>query len=98
MIEHIPPAIILILGALLIPLFRGPLKAGYMLLLPVLSLWHLWSIPPGEYWQLTLFDYSLTMLRIDRLSMVFGTIFHIAAFINVIYALHVKDDTQHVAG
>ena len=38
------------------------------------------------------------MLRIDRLSMVFGTIFHIAAFINVIYALHVKDDTQHVAG
>ena len=98
MIEHIPPAIILILGALLIPLFRGPLKAGYMLLLPVLSLWHLWSIPPGEYWQLTLFDYSLTMLRIDRLSLVFGTIFHIAAFINVIYALHVKDDTQHVAG
>ena len=38
------------------------------------------------------------MLRIDRLSLVFGTIFHIAAFINVIYALHVKDDTQHVAG
>ena len=98
MIEHIPPAIILILGALLVPLLRGPVKAGYMLLLPVLSLWHLWSIPPGEYWQLTLFDYSLTMLRIDRLSMVFGTIFHIAAFINVIYALHVKDDTQHVAG
>ena len=44
MIEHIPPAIILILGALLIPLFRGPLKAGYMLLLPVLSI--AWMLAP----------------------------------------------------
>ena len=45
-----------------------------------------------------LFDYSLTMVRVDKLSLLFGYIFHIAAFVSVIYALHVKDNLQHVTG
>ena len=40
---------------------------------------------------------DLVLLRVDQLALVFGYIFHIAAFISVIYALHVKDTPQHVS-
>ena len=98
MIDQFPPALILILGSLLIPFLRGRFQAVYMLLLPVVGFVQLLGLSQGEYWQIPIFDYSLTLVRIDRLSLVFGYIFHIAAFLNVIYALHVKDNTQHVAG
>ena len=98
MVDQLPPAFILIFGALLVPLLRGRLQAAYMLLLPVLGFVHLVGLSHGAYWQMSIFDYTLTLVRIDKLSLVFGYIFHIAAFLTVVYALHVKDNTQHVAG
>ncbi len=98
MIDQLPPALILIIGSLLIPLLRGRLQSAYMLLLPVAGLAHLLGLNPGEYCRIGIFDYSLTLVRIDSLSLVFGYIFHIAALLGVIYALHVKDNAQHVAG
>jgi multicomponent Na+:H+ antiporter subunit D len=101
MIASLPPASILILGALLVPLFRGRLQAAYVLALPVLSGLHMlafFNVPQGSYLQFTLFDYTLTLLRVDKLSLVFGLIFHIVAVLSVIYALHVRDSVQHVAG
>lgn len=98
MIDQLPPALILIVGSLLIPLLRGRLQSAYMLLLPVAGLAHLLGLNPGETCRIGIFDYSLTLVRIDSLSLVFGYIFHIAALLGVIYALHVKDNTQHVAG
>ena len=38
------------------------------------------------------------MMRVDKLSLIFGYIFTIASFLSVIYALHVKDTVQQVAG
>ena len=99
--SSIPPASIIILGALLVPLLRGRLRSIYLLALPLLSAVHLlqlYSLPAGPYLQFELFDYTLTLLRIDRLSLVFGLIFHIAAFLSIVYALHVKDAVQHVTG
>ena len=95
---NVIPGSILIIGALLVPLLRGRIQAGYMLALPVLSLWSLLSLPYGEYGQIAFFDYNLTTIRVDKLSLVFGIIFHIAAFLSVLYALHEKDNVQHVAG
>ncbi len=94
----IAPGLVLILGALLVPLFRGRLQSFYILALPVLSFFHLLGLPYGEYGQISFFNYVLTTIRVDKLSMVFGIIFHIAVFLSVLYALHVRDDTQHVAG
>lgn len=98
MIDQFPPALILMIGSLLIPLLRGRLQSAYMLLLPVAGLIHLLGFSPGEYGQVRIFDYSLTLVRIDGLSLAFGYVFHIAALLGVVYALHVKDNTQHVAG
>ena len=46
----------------------------------------------------TLFGYELSLLRVDALSKVFGYVFHLAAFIGLLFSLHVKDTTQTTAG
>ncbi len=97
MIEHLPPGMILILGALLVPLLRGRVQKAYLLLLPILGFIHVYAIPLGTTWDLSLFSFQLQPLHVDKLSKVFGYIFHIAAFLGFVYALHVKDLSQHVA-
>ncbi|MCZ6785909.1 MAG: proton-conducting transporter membrane subunit, partial [Planctomycetota bacterium] len=96
MIGSLPPASLLILGALLVPLLRGRVQSLYLLMLPVLSAVHLFHLEgPLEF---TVFDYTLNLCRNDELSFVFGLIFHVVAFLSVIFALHVRDNVQHVAG
>ena len=91
------PALILIFGALIIPLIRGRLRSGYMLVLPAIGFACLLSLPDGELGHMQLFGLELTTLRIDPLSRMFGYIFLIATLLGVIYALHVDDALQHVA-
>ncbi|MDZ7699151.1 MAG: Na(+)/H(+) antiporter subunit D [Deltaproteobacteria bacterium] len=98
MINIVPPFTIFIAGALLIPFFKGPWKKVYMLLLPVIGLINLIHIPEGSHWVVAFLDYDLVLGRIDRLSLLFGYIFHLISFIAILYALHVKDDIQHMAG
>jgi len=97
MIEILPPAAIFIIGALFIPLFRGNLKSAYMLSLPVLAFISLLNMPEGKYWIVGFLEYNLIFGRVDKLSMVFGYIFTLITFIGILYALHVKDNVQHVA-
>ena len=96
MLEGVPPGLILILGALLAPLFRGRLKQAYLLLLPALSFVHVVGLPGGHVLDLVFMGYELQPVRVDKLSLVFGYAFHIAAFLGVVYSLHVKDDVQQV--
>jgi len=96
MIEWLPPAWIMIVGALLLPLIRGRMRQSVMLALPILSLIHIANLPLGEHLQWSIFDYTLTLARVDKLSLVFGYIFHLAAILGVIYSFHVKDPVQQV--
>jgi multicomponent Na+:H+ antiporter subunit D len=96
--SSLPPGFLLLLGAVVVPLLRGRVRSAYLLALPVLSFVHLLLIPQGEYLQFELFDYTLTPVRIDALALVWGYIFHLAAFLCVVFALHVKDTVQLVAG
>lgn len=97
LIGNLSPGLILIVGALLVPLLRGHLRSGYMLALPVVAFVHLLALPHGEFGQIQILDLALVTLRIDKLSAVFGYIFLIATLLGVVYALHVKDTLQHVA-
>lgn len=94
---HIPPAFIFIAGALLIPLLKGRIKAGYMLMLPVLAFLMIVAVSPGRHWGVTMLGLELILERVDRLSLVFGYIFCIVTFIAVLFAVQLKDDLQHVA-
>ena len=97
-IEQLPPGWLLILGALLIPLLRGRMKAIWLLAVPAAGLVHLvFFVPDGSGMVASMFEYDLVLVRVDSLARVWGTIFHIAAFIAALYALHLKDDVQQVA-
>ena len=99
MINTVPPGLIFLAGALLIPFIKNrTLKSAYLLILPVLSFINLIHIPQGSHFIVGFLDYNLTFAKVDRLSLLFGYAFHLISVIAIIYALHVKDDLQHVAG
>ena len=92
------PALIFFAGGLAVALLRGRLQATIALLVPAAGALNMFLyVEPGVFWQIPLFDYSLTLMRVDKLSLLFGYLFHLASFIAVIYALHVRDTTQQVA-
>ncbi len=97
MIEGLSPALILILGALLVPFLQSGARKIYMLSLPVLGLIQLFSLEQVDHGVFQVIGYTITTLRVDALSIIFGTIFHIATFLVIVYALHVRDTMQHVA-
>ena len=97
MIDNLPPGLILILGALLVPFLRGKVQATWMLLLPAASLYQLIQMPSDHVQSVTLLEYTLTWVEVDKMSLLFGYIFCIAAFIGVLYSFHLKDTVQNIA-
>jgi multicomponent Na+:H+ antiporter subunit D len=89
----LPPGLILIVGAFVAIALRGRVRAAFLLALPVLSAVQLAGLfgVTGEHLQLTMFDYAITVLRVDKLALCFGLVFHIAAFLAVLYSLRVRD-------
>ena len=98
MITSLNPALILILGPLLIPVLKGKVRTVYALLLPIVSFLQLYTLPAGSHAVFEVFDLTLTTLHIDRLSFMFAVIFHIAAFIMTVYSLHLRDPQQQAIG
>jgi len=69
-----------------------------MLSIVTLSGLHLWFLDGDVLVNMHFLEYELTPYRVDSLSIVFGYVFHIAAFVSILFALHVKDTMQHVCG
>jgi len=97
MISDLPPAAILILGALLVPFFKGHAKSWYVILLPAAAFYLISLLDTGSSWQVHFFGFDLTLLRVDKLSKVFGYIFTLNATAAFVYAFYLKDSTQHMA-
>ena len=95
MMSSIPPAAVMILGAVLVPLLRGRLRTAYVLALPLAGLALVLSMGDTEFGKTTLFGYDMTLVRIDGLSRLFGWLFHIAAFIGLIFALRSPRNIEH---
>ena len=95
--RSLPPGLVLLLGALLVPVLRGKLRQAWMLLLPVLGFGQLWMLPDGFETSLQLFSLDLQPVRIDALSRCFGYVFYIAALLGIVYAMHLRDALQSVS-
>ncbi|MBN42760.1 MAG: Na(+)/H(+) antiporter subunit D [Alphaproteobacteria bacterium] len=93
-----PPGLIIILGAIPVAVLRGPLRAIWMLALPVVAFAMVWMLPDGNHFGIIAFGQELELLRIDPLSRIFAYIFLIAAFLGIVYALHVRAAAEHVSG
>ena len=92
------PFLPLLLGALAAILLRGWLRNLIMIVAPILGAINLMGMEHGVFWSLEFMGYALEPVKVDKLSLMFGYLFHLASLIAVIYALHVKDTVQHVAG
>ena len=92
-----PVAWLVILGAALVPVLRGGARAAWLLALPAAAFAWLLLLPHGEHGRIEVLGTTLTLMRVDRLSLLFGYVFLIALFLCGIFALHVKDAAQHVA-
>lgn len=97
MISDFPPAALLILGALLVPFFKGNARNWYVILLPAAAFYLISQLQVGSSWHVHFFGFDLTFLRVDKLSKVFGYIFTLNAVAAFVYAFYLKDSTQHMA-
>jgi multicomponent Na+:H+ antiporter subunit D len=91
------PGLPLIVGGLLLPLVPRRARALVAVLLPLVGLYHLWTLPDGLVESIHVLGRELELVRVDRLSRLFGTIFHIAAFLSVIFMVHVRSALEHAA-
>ena len=95
--EWVHPGLVLIAGAWLVPLLKGRVKRVAMILVPAVALVDCLLLQPGTYGVVRFLEQDLTFGRVDRLSLVFAYVFALMALVGMVYALHVKDDAQHVA-
>jgi len=92
-----PPAAILIIGALFVPFFTGKAKNWYVILLPAAAFYMISQLQSGSSYHVHFFGFDLPLLRVDKLSKVFGYIFSMNAVAAFVYAFYLKDNTQHMA-
>lgn len=95
---EVPPVVFFYAAALGVALTRGLPRATIALLVPLFSFWNLWAGSHEVVWHWQVMGFELQPFAMDRLSMLFGYLFHIAALISVIYSLHVRDTVQQTAG
>ena len=101
--SSIPPFLIFFAGALLVPFLRGVprVRMAFLVLIPVLGALNVWGIQEGYEVQYRLLGLTLTPVRADSLSLLFGYLFHLGAFISIIYSLHLgrreNATVQHTA-
>ncbi len=98
MTASLPPFIVFFCGALLATILPARLYRAVLLPVPVIAGLLLLAAPDGTIVTTRLMDYELVTYRVDRLSLLFGYIFTIAAFIAILFSLHLRDRLQHVAG
>jgi len=94
---ELPPFAPFFIGAIFAAFTRGALRGAIMMAIPILGAIQLSMIPEGVHLQFAFLDYQLTPFKLDKLSLMFGYVFHIAAFIAIVYSLHVRDTVQQVA-
>ena len=94
MMSSVPPFVIFLVAGLLAIFVRGRLRSALLLATPFVSALTLIDLQPGTSVEVGIMGLELTLMRVDELSLLFGYLFHLGAFIGILYSLHVKDTLQ----
>ena len=92
------PGLLMVFGALLVPLLPHAIRQIWMLAIIAVSAWLCWGIAPGVHMTTQLAGLDLILVRADAITRPFALVFHIAAALNVIYAMHENVRTTATAG
>ena len=97
--SELPPFLPFFLAALLVPVTPALIRNILMLATPVVAFLHIWfNISAGTTATFSILDFELVWLRADRLSLLFSYLFCLASLLSIIFALHVNDRKQQIAG
>jgi len=96
-VTSVAPFLIFFVGAAIVAMTRGLARSIVLLAIPVVGALNLYNMADGTIVTVSLFDYTLTIVRLDKLSLLFGYLFHLATLIGVIFALHVNDRVQQIS-
>ena len=98
MTDFFPPAFLFLAAAAILPLLpQGPARGGVLLGVPLLAALQVFGLDHGISGQIGFAGLTLELMRVDKLSVVFGLIFCLAAFLGNLFAWHVRDTVQQVA-
>jgi multicomponent Na+:H+ antiporter subunit D len=110
MITWIHPGLVILLGGFLIPFIKWKkVRLTYFLCLPLAGLAILVMTSMGVFgslpawpeslykWNVPFLQFTLELGRINKLSLLFGYVYVVAAFCMNIYALRIKNNWEHVA-
>ena len=93
----LPPFFIFVAGAALICLLPQRWQGRSSLIITIAALLNFLSISQGVYWEVAILDYKLTLGRVDTLGYLFCLLFHFAAVIAALFAVHVRDPIQNIS-
>jgi len=83
-----PPALVLILGGLILPLVSERLRWVVLLVLPLCTLYLIWQVPDGVSLTAAFLDHELALVKGDTLSRLFATVFAVMAFGGALFSLN----------
>lgn len=84
----LPPGLVLIAGAFVLPFLRGHARSAAVLGLPLMTLVLIWMVPDGVAVSIPFMGFRIEPVKADALSRLFGTVFAIMAFAGGLFALH----------
>ncbi len=89
-----PPFLLLFIGGLLAGVTRGVVRKAILLVVPVLGGLNLIGMQEGVHLTWDVAGYTLTVFEVDRMSLLFGYLFHLATFIGNMFALHLGEEDR----
>ena len=93
----LPPFALFFAGALLLAVLPHRLRVLPWLLVPALSALTIASYDHGVVLNMQMMGLSMDLVEVDKLSIIFGYLFSLAALIGGIFSLHLDDRLQHVS-
>ena len=94
----IPPAFIMLLGALLIAFARPGLRPFVFLATPLLALYAIWQIPDGAHLTTQFLGYDVELVEGSKVRRLFATVFAIMAFTGALFSFRQAQWWEMAAG
>ena len=93
---ELPPFLIFYGAAIMVALLPHRLGQVILLATPLTGGLVLLGMTADADLQWSIMNLVLEPLRVDRLSLLFGYLFHIAAFLGIVFSLHLRDRLQAI--
>lgn len=97
--NELPPFALYYIAAFLVLVSQGAVRKIILLATPIIAALHIGlNIDAGILSTYSILNFELTFMRTDKLSLLFAYLFCLASFISTVFALHVNDTKQDIAG